>query len=303
MRLHVQPGKYVIAVSGGVDSVVLLDMLSSLEGVELVVAHFDHGIREDSANDAEFVRGLAKKYCLPFESERVELGKGASEATARKARYDFLRKIQEKYQAVAVLTAHHQDDLLETTIINLLRGTGRRGMHSVTNSGELLRPLLHLTKPELIQYATENNLQWHEDSTNADTNYLRNKIRLDVLPSADSGWREEMLGRISQASEINTRLDNEIDTLLQYRMLKGRMTISRSWFVKLPHVIAAELMSALLRKLQVADIDHKMVERLVIGIKAGKIGAKIDIDKEYYILITKRSARVMDRLTHKTAQA
>jgi len=301
MQLIVQPGKYVVAVSGGVDSVVLLDMLAKYEGIELVVAHFDHGIREDSASDGEFVRGLADKYDLPYETERIELGEGASEAVAREARYNFLRRVQEKHQAVAVVTAHHQDDLLETTIINLLRGTGRRGMHSVSNSGNLIRPMLHLTKSEVIKYATENNLQWHEDSTNADTNYLRNKIRHHVLPTANEQWRVEMMSRIAQASEINSRLDKEIDTLLNYRMLKGRMTISRTWFVKLPHAIAAELITALLRKLSVTDIDHKMVERLVIGIKAGKMGAKLDIDKSYYLLITKRSARVMNRITSKTA--
>ncbi len=303
MHAHIQPGKYVIAVSGGVDSVVLMDILSKLDGVELVVAHFDHGIREDSIEDSLFVGELASKYGLPFETERVELGTGASEAVAREARYDFLRRVQEKYQAIAVVTAHHQDDLLETTIINLLRGTGRRGMHSITNTSGLLRPLLHLTKQEITQYALENNLKWREDSTNADKSYLRNKIRHDVLPSAESTWRTEMLSRISQAAEINDRLDKEIETVLNYRMLKGRMTISRSWFVKLPHSIAAELITALFRKLGVIDINHRMVERIVIGIKAGKIGAKLDIDKSYYLLITKRSARVMDRHTQKTAHA
>lgn len=307
-QMNITPGKYVVAVSGGVDSVVLLDMLVAhskttvLPNLELIVANFDHGMREDSAEDAKFVCELAKTYGLPFETERVELGADASEAQARDARYDFLKRVQQKHHAMAIITAHHQDDLLETSIINMLRGTGRRGLHSLKSHGELLRPLLHLKKVDIHEYAREHKLQWREDSTNQDTKFLRNKIRAEVVPKGGAEWRQKMLGHIEKASNVGVKLDKEIDALLSHALRGGQIALSRSWFVKLPHAIAGEVIMALLRKLKVADIDQHLVERLTLQIKTARPGKKLDIDKDHYVLMTKRSARVMNRKTLKTVR-
>ena len=300
--MNIPKGRYVVAVSGGVDSVVLLDMLAGEPELELVVAHFDHGIREDSSEDAKFVASLAKKYNLPFESERTELGLGASEAEAREARYRFLKRVQEKYHAVAIITAHHQDDLLETSIINMLRGTGHRGLHSLKNHEHLMRPLLHLNKVDVYEYAKNNSLKWREDSTNQDTNYLRNKVRLEVVPKSSEQWRQNMLDKISKAAEVGGRLDREIDQLVGQNMREGKAIVSRNWFVKLPHAIATEVVVAILRKLKISDIDKQLVERLTIQIKTAKPGKKLDIDKDLYVLMTKRSARITNRTTHKTVR-
>src|SRR6185436_20114617 len=127
MKISVRPGKYVVAVSGGVDSMVLLDLLRQKPKLELVVAHFDHGIREDSAQDRKLVQRIAKAYGLPFVHAKGNLGPKAGEALAREARYAFLRQVQADHDAKAIITAHHQDDMLKTAIMNLLRGTGRRG--------------------------------------------------------------------------------------------------------------------------------------------------------------------------------
>lgn len=166
--------RYIVAVSGGVDSVVLLDKMRRLPGVQIMVAHFDHGIRPDSHKDELFVRGLAESYGLPFESRREELGSTASEATARSRRYAFLEAIAAQYEAKLV-TAHHLDDMVETVAINLHRGTGWRGL-AVFNA-EHSRPLLDVSKKELIDHALKNKLEWREDPTNASDAYLRNRIR------------------------------------------------------------------------------------------------------------------------------
>lgn len=295
-------GKYIVAVSGGVDSVVMLDMLTAQPGLELIVAHFDHGMREDSSDDAEFVQSLAKQYGLEFEAKRVELGSDASEAEAREARYEFLKLVQQKHHADAVITAHHQDDLLETSIINMLRGTGHRGLHSLKNRAELLRPILHLKKVDILDYAKEHNLEWREDSTNQDTQYLRNKIRIDIIPKAENTWREQMFGHIEKASAVGAKLDREIYELLGHSMRSGQLRLSRNWFVKLPHAVAGEVIVSILRKLKVVDIDRHLVERLTLQIKTAKPGKKLDIDKSHYILMTKRSARVMNRKTGKTVR-
>ena len=109
---------YVVAVSGGVDSVVLLDLLAGRAGVRLIVAHFDHGVRAASVEDAVFVQQLAVGYDLEFAGDRVELGSGASEAACRQARYDFLYQVVDDYDAHSLVTAHHLDDFLETVVMN-----------------------------------------------------------------------------------------------------------------------------------------------------------------------------------------
>ena len=166
--------KYVVAVSGGVDSVVLLDILSKQPDLELIVAHFDHGVRFDSGIDAIFVAGLAKKYGLKFELKREELGPDVSEDVARTRRYDFLRSVAKKHNAQLV-TAHHADDVIETIAINLLRGTGWRGL-AVLDS-DVVRLLTGVKKSEIIDYANDHKLMWHDDSTNFENKYLRNRVR------------------------------------------------------------------------------------------------------------------------------
>ncbi|HUC95681.1 MAG TPA: tRNA lysidine(34) synthetase TilS, partial [Candidatus Saccharimonadia bacterium] len=175
--LNLKPGKYIIAVSGGIDSVVLLDLLSKKTGLKLIVAHFDHGIRSNSKQDRLFVEELSKDYKLPFHYKSVQLGKDASELVAREARYSFLFEICESEQALGVITAHHKDDVIETAIFNLIRGSGRKGISSLDSSGKLRRPLLKITKDEIMAYAKQNDIVWREDQSNKDLKYSRNLIR------------------------------------------------------------------------------------------------------------------------------
>lgn len=202
-----EPGTYVIGVSGGVDSVSLLDMLSSQTGIELIVAHFDHGTRPDSQDDERFVAGLAKRYGLDYISERQDLGLGASEATARQTRYDFLRRARSKYKAKKIITAHHGDDVIETMIINLIRGTGWRGLCSLKNTDEIIRPFLAYSKADIVAYAKERELTWHEDPTNAEQAYLRNAVRHQLMPLVDKkAWLELYEGQKALADEIDSEL-------------------------------------------------------------------------------------------------
>lgn len=203
-------GRYVLAVSGGVDSVVLLDMLSRQSGLDLVVAHFDHGIRDDSAQNAVFVSDLAKKYNMPFETRREELGVNANEETARNRRYDFLRSVAKKHDA-KLITAHHADDVIETIAINLSRGTGWRGL-AVLDS-DVIRPLTNITKAEIINYANEHNLTWQEDSTNSSDVYLRNRIR-SKLVDFDSDKKLQLLGLWAEQKTLKRSIDGEVARLV-----------------------------------------------------------------------------------------
>jgi tRNA(Ile)-lysidine synthase len=203
-------GKYVVAVSGGVDSVVLLDILTKQPGVELIVAHFDHGIRTDSGIDAIFVAGLAKKYKLPFETKREDLGVDTSEDKARSRRYNFLRSVADKHNA-KLITAHHSDDVVETIAINLSRGTGWRGL-AVLDS-DIVRLLTGLTKQDILEYARANNLEWREDSTNADDKYLRNRIRRKTNQLEDDKKRQ-LLALWSEQKSLKRKIKTEVEKLI-----------------------------------------------------------------------------------------
>lgn len=273
MDIQLAPGKYVVAVSGGVDSVALLHVLRTVPDTELIVAHFDHGIRPDSGEDTLHVKYLARQYGLPFFYETGDLGSGTSEAAAREARYKFLRKIRQEQQADAIITAHHQDDVLETIIINMLRGTGRKGLSSLASRDNLKRPLLQVSKAGLLDYARQHNLVWREDSTNADEAYLRNYVRRQLLPRFDETARKELLHIANDSMLNNLRIDT---LLVKYLPDPSAETMDRQQFISLPHDVAREVMAAWLRRRGVRDFDSLTLERLVVAGKTGRPGSRFD---------------------------
>jgi len=245
---------FVAAVSGGVDSVALLHMLAQTDGHTVIVAHLDHGIREDSHEDALFVAALAKKHGLIFETHRVELGLTASEEKARDERYTFLRSVTKKHGG-RLVTAHHADDAVETVAINLHRGTGWRGL-AVLDS-DVLRPLLHLTKEDIVTYAHTHNLEWREDSTNAGDAYLRNRIRrrASALPLT---LKRELLALRTQQLERKRLIDQEVTALVG----PGPM-YSRYFFSHISTRVAIEC----LRHVTDARLTRPQLERLLLAIK------------------------------------
>lgn len=302
MKLEIPGGRYVVAVSGGVDSVALLHALATggwelgtdgeplargtsdvrcpMSDIQLIVAHFDHGIREDSAQDRQFVQALAKKYGLAFVYDSARLGPGASEAVARKARYEFLHKTRQSSGAQAIITAHHEDDVLETAVINLLRGTGRKGLSSLTNGEGIIRPLLQVPKSELLDYARRHCLEWHEDSTNNDTNYLRNRIRHVVLPQWSAADKRRLLEIVKQMQSVNGELDSLMADSLGSQL-------NRQWFALLPHAVAREVMATWLRQQGVREFDRNTLERLTVAAKVAEAGKAIDIVKHHRLHVTK----------------
>jgi tRNA(Ile)-lysidine synthase len=249
---------YVVAVSGGVDSIVLLHMLQQTTGDKIIVAHFDHGIRDDSAKDAEFVGLLADKYGFPFETKREELGIRASEETARNRRYTFLRSVAKKYEG-QIVTAHHGDDAIETIAINFHRGTGWRGL-AVLDS-DIVRPLLSYHKAELIEYALQHNLAWHEDSSNATTVYLRNRLRL-LTKVLQPGVKRELLALRIQQVESKRLIEQAI-----VELVGSGPQYSRYFFTHIPPVVAIEC----LRYVTDARLTRPQLERLLLAIKTAGI--------------------------------
>lgn len=283
MDVYLQPGRYVVAVSGGVDSVTLLHMLAQRPDLRLTVAHFDHGIREDSSEDRELVQTLAREYGLPFVFHVGNLGPEANEALARRVRYDFLHKVRRASGAQAIVTAHHQDDVLETAILNLLRGTNRRGLSSLRSMDTVKRPLANVSKKELIRYAELEGLRWREDSTNSDERYARNYIRLRIMPRFTSTSRKELLAIIQRATRLNEAIFTQLINYLHIQ--PARDTLDRHGFIMLPHLVSREVMAEWLLQNTGAELTKNMLERLVHAAKTGKTGSKIDVDKDYWLEI------------------
>ena len=285
MNVQLAPGKYIVAVSGGVDSVVLLHALQLLPGLELTVAHFDHGMRSDSAQDAELVARLASRYGLDFVRGEGRLGSSVSEAAARTARYEFLHEVRRASGARAVVTAHHQDDVLETAILNILRGTGRLGLTSLRSTDVVARPLLEFSKQQLRDYARQHRLEWREDSTNASLAYRRNYVRHRLLARFSPAERARLLEIIEQLRQTNRALDELLAELLAAQPSPSQLR--RYDVVQLPHAVARELLTAWFRRSGVPDIDSTLVERAVHAAKTYQPGRRLRLRGEWWLCVKK----------------
>lgn len=278
--------KYLVAVSGGVDSVVLLDMLVAAGRHELIVAHFDHGIRPDSASEARFVAALAKKYALPFETKREELGSNASEELARIRRYAFLQEMAKKHDAT-IATAHHMNDIAETIAINIARGTGWRGVAVLAS--DIYRPLLGLTKKDILAYAKAKKIEWREDSTNASDAYLRNRLRRKL---ADDDTVLQLAALRARQVEIRDEIDKEVAK--QISAMNGEY--SRYFFTHINSLVAIELLRSLAVRALGSSLPRPQLERALLAVKTARAGtrfpfgpAQLMIDKKVFSLSVKAS--------------
>ena len=182
-----------LAVSGGADSVALLVLMAELRrehGFEAVVLHFDHGIRSDSAEDAEFVRRLAERFGLQFRMARVKVERKRGESiemAARRERLAFFASCMKRLRLDCIATGHHMDDVAETFLMRLKRASGADGLAglkpvSFVDGIVFVRPLLNVRGGELRSFLRSRGIAWREDSTNADTTIFRNKVRHVILP-------------------------------------------------------------------------------------------------------------------------
>lgn len=182
----------VVGLSGGADSVALIDALASLRrrrGFRVVAAHLDHSLREGSADDAAFCHSLCESLGVPMRGgtarvrERASREKGGLEQAARRERYSFLRRVRDDEGAALVAVAHTLDDQAETLLLRLLRGAGATGLGGMRpRSGDLVRPLLQVTRAQVLEHLRSRGLPWREDPSNADPAHRRNRVRHELLP-------------------------------------------------------------------------------------------------------------------------
>lgn len=202
----------LLAVSGGKDSMTMLDLFNYFKyelKLNLVVCHFNHSLRDDADRDEKFVKTQCEKYGLKFYSKKEDVllysneNKLSTEEGARFLRYKFFDEVKRIENLEYIATAHNKNDLAETVIMRILRGTGINGLIGIQSErGDLIRPILNFSRDEIEKYIEENNIPFVEDKTNFEELYLRNKIRLNLFPILKNEYNPKILDAISRLSNI-----------------------------------------------------------------------------------------------------
>ncbi|HEY7510603.1 MAG TPA: tRNA lysidine(34) synthetase TilS [Vicinamibacteria bacterium] len=244
----------VVALSGGPDSVALLDALTRLapaRSLRVVAAHLDHGLRPGSRADAAFCRGLCRRLGVPLRTARTDVrgraereGGGLEEA-ARVERYAFLRRVKDAAGARAIALAHTRDDQAETFLLRLLRGSGRVGLACMRErSGDLFRPLLGVGRADVLAHLRERGLEWVEDPTNADTTLLRNRVRAELLPYLERRFNPSLREALARAAAVMADEADVLDALAAdlrqsaRTATEGTVALSRRTLAAAPRAIA-----------------------------------------------------------------
>lgn len=263
------------AVSGGIDSMVMADILFRLRRdlqIELAIASFDHGLRPESGSDLAFVRAWAERHDLLFfggAKDVAALSDGKNvEDIARRERYAFLRSVAVKLGACVIATAHHRGDQAETVLLHLLRGSGVTGLVGIHPSRDgVVRPLLCADRNDIAEYAATNNIEYREDYTNSTTKYLRNKIRLELLPALaeyNPGISRQLNDTASICRDEDALLDDLAEISLAELWSVDNSSLSGSGF----DLLAPALQRRVLRKAyqllagDLPELSFKQVEAI-----------------------------------------
>ncbi|SFG42201.1 tRNA lysidine(34) synthetase TilS [Pontibacter chinhatensis] len=231
--------KILVAVSGGIDSVVLCEVLHQLK-YDFAVAHCNFGLRaEDAEADQLFVKKLAKKYDVPFFTENfntrafADQEKLSIQMAARTLRYEWFERVRQQEGYDYIATAHHSNDLSETILLHLTKGTGIAGLHGIPpRNGHIIRPMLSITKDDIYEYVTERKLIWREDTSNETTKYQRNKIRHEVIPvlkEINPNLEETMQHTAERVSHAKSIVAAYIENLREQSIKEAE----NAWYVSL----------------------------------------------------------------------
>jgi tRNA(Ile)-lysidine synthase len=210
--------RVVLAYSGGLDSTVLLHLMTSqLQNTELLLWHVNHGLQEMAQEMEAFCRSRASEYNLAIKISCLDLDPGGTnlEAKARKARYALFEQMLTKDDCM--LTAHHADDQAETFLLNALRGSGRAGLRGIAKSrpigqSTLIRPLLEVSREDILSYARHHELEWFDDPSNSSDRFNRNYLRNHVMPLLNARW-PGYLGSIRSVVSIQVETEDALNEL------------------------------------------------------------------------------------------
>lgn len=211
--------RVVLAVSGGSDSIFMFYQFLEIDFVEKCVAHLNHGLREEANEEEKYVRNLCEKYNIPFFSKKINLKniiereRGNLEDIARRERYKFLYEVKERWGGNKIAIGHNLDDFVETFFLNLLRGTGLRGLRGILpKRNSIIRPLIFIRKKEIENELVKKGIKYFIDKTNFDTRYKRNWLRHKVLPIIEER-EKNFFEKILKTSLIIQKVVNYLDNI------------------------------------------------------------------------------------------
>jgi len=244
----------VVALSGGADSVALTDAMADLAheaGFRLVAAHLDHGLRANSGDDVAFCSGICERLGVALRTARADVrgrarrDKCGTEEAARLERYAFLRGVKRDVGAAVIAVAHTRDDQAETFLMRLLRGAGSRGLAAMrARAGDVIRPLLAVSREQVLDHLRLRGLSWREDATNADPAFVRNRVRHELLPYLEERFNPRVRAALARSAGL---LAEEADTLEGLaealvaggRQQEGSIVLSREALAAAPRAVAS----------------------------------------------------------------
>ena len=292
--------KILVGLSGGPDSVCMLNLLCSIrdeEKIEVAAAHINHMLRgEEADKDEEYSKKLCESLGVRFFSKRIDINKYAletgksSELAGREARYDFFDEIINKINFNKIATAHNANDQAETILMRIMRGTGLEGLGGipVEREGKYIRPILFMKREEVEQYCKENNLNPHIDATNLERIYSRNKVRLDILPYMKNNFNPNIVETINRMALLlqddNEFIEGEVNKAYKDNCFEreNSIVISKNLFN-----IHSAIVTRVIRKALFAinksnyDMEMKNIEDIIELSNLGT-NKRVDLPKDIY---------------------
>jgi tRNA(Ile)-lysidine synthase len=274
--------KIIVGVSGGSDSMALVNVLfkiSQKENLQLIIAHINYGLRIDSDLDEKIVKNFAdqnKIHCEILKDLNLS-SKDLNENSWRKIRYNFFSKLKEKYQADKIAIAHNQNDQVETFLLHLLRGSGLNGLKGmILKNEQIIRPFLNVKKPIIVKYCQDNNIQYATDSSNIDKKYLRNKVRLDLIPYLEKNYNQQIISTLTKtATNIADDYDfltTHLEKFWQFDDIKRKIIFSAQKFYQQHISIQRQSLRMMILKLNnhLENVENGTIEELRILIRSQK---------------------------------
>jgi tRNA(Ile)-lysidine synthase len=273
-------GTLVVGLSGGKDSVALTDALASLRrrrGFRVVAAHLDHGLRPGSPEDVAFCAALCERLDVPFRAGTADVRaragreRGGLEQAARRERYAYLRRVRDEEKAAAIAVAHTRDDQAETLLLRLLRGAGATGLAGMrARAGDVVRPLLAVSREEVLAHLRERGLEWREDPSNADTAHRRNRVRHELIPYLEERFNPGIKAALARTASLladeAAHVRAEAESLLAAiaREEGDALVLARAALAEAPTAVArATIRQALARSGGLALVGALHVERVL----------------------------------------
>jgi tRNA(Ile)-lysidine synthase len=287
----------LLAVSGGIDSMVMLHLFSEIadrRSLKLAVVHVNHQLRgTESDGDEAFVRGISESLKVRFFCRRVDtLGhmvrtRLSKQEAARNLRYEFFEEVRQQLNADCVTTAHHADDNAETVLMNALRGSGIRGLSGIPERrepGHIVRPLLFARRTEIERYANGRSIEFRNDSSNASSAYKRNYLRHAVIPELEKAGEPDVVDSINKLSSLMRKLDRLMSQQVlasigtsDFSADEGEGFVAISMLQAKPSYLQEAIVLELLRRLG-TEVDSDKVHR-VLGLCELETGSLVQLSK------------------------